>query len=59
MVRLRRGVLDAGARVAVSDAVGGRGGFAVGMVLVMHAGDGVLLFVGWECIGVASVLLVG
>ena len=29
------------------------------MVLVMLAGDGLLLFVGWECIGVASVLLVG
>lgn len=46
--------MGAGARLA-----GWLGGFAVGMVLVMHAGDGVLLFVGWECIGVASVLLVG
>jgi NADH:ubiquinone oxidoreductase subunit 5 (subunit L)/multisubunit Na+/H+ antiporter MnhA subunit len=35
------------------------GSFAVGMVLVMVASDAVLLFLGWECIGVASVLLVG
>jgi len=33
--------------------------FALGMLLVLLAGDSVLLFVGWEVIGVASVLLVG
>jgi len=34
-------------------------GFALGMGIVMVAGDAVLLFVGWEVIGVVSVLLVG
>ena len=34
-------------------------GFVGGMAWVMLAGDVVLLFVGWECIGVVSVLLVG
>ena len=34
-------------------------GFALGMGVVLVAGDAVLLFVGWEVIGVVSVLLVG
>ena len=34
-------------------------GFAVGMVLVIWSGDMCVLFVGWECIGVMSVVLVG
>jgi formate hydrogenlyase subunit 3/multisubunit Na+/H+ antiporter MnhD subunit len=33
--------------------------FALGMLLVLLAGDSVVLFIGWEVIGVASVLLVG
>ena len=35
------------------------GGFTAGMVLVLLAADLVVLFLGWEIIGVASVLLVG
>jgi len=34
-------------------------GFALGMLLVLLGGDAVILFLGWEVIGVASVLLVG
>ena len=33
--------------------------FALGMLLVLLAGDSVVLFIVWEVIGVASVLLVG
>ena len=35
------------------------GAFVFGMGVVMVSGDAVVLFVGWECIGVVSVLLVG
>ena len=46
------------------DGQGGRlgwllGAFTVGMVEVLGAGEMVGLFLGWEVIGVVSVLLVG